>query len=124
MKILGIYNPAYCEILGILNIEVNTRTPCGSTPRLKGFYHSHDGTWNDAWTYEGGIEGPVTIKECADKCLQDCVAIFWSCYREHFCFHYSNRSDIVDANKKFEWRYKAYIKYPGNRVLLKLAVMQ
>ena len=102
-------------MLGILN--KNVFIDCDHTPRLKGFYHSHDGSWNDAWTWNG-IEN-MSIFECANSCLQDCVAFFWGCFRyspipAHFCFHYSNRSDIVDANKEFDWKYKAYIKYPGN----------
>ena len=84
---------------------------CPNSDGLIGFGYSHDGYWNDNYK----IKLQKTLLECADICLQDCVAIFW--YpgdNDNYCWHYSYKADIISANEVLNSNYKAYIKCSGN----------
>ena len=70
---------------------------------LTGFNYSHAGWWkapND-WF------GEATPSECANACMEGCVAIDVGAGD---CYHYKNKEDINDANKVLYDGWKAYIK--------------
>ena len=96
-------------MLEILNIKLIIG--CANSDGLIGFGYSHDGYWNDNYK----AKGSRTLLECADTCLQDCVAIIFAIiFDDNFCLHYSYKADISSANVEFSSDYKAYIKCPGN----------
>ena len=75
---------------------------------LIGFVYSHDGYWSEG--YKQHEEAKTTI-ECAETCLEDCVAFNGN--DNGVCFHYSERSNLVDSNKKEQYGNKAYVKCQG-----------
>ena len=99
---------------------------CENSDGLMGFYYSHNGYWNDGFTYMG----TKTRKECANTCMWrgSCVAIHtWYPYNGTDCYHYNNRADLVSSNEKIDVLAKAYIRCLGTYVLqhcLKFAELQ
>ena len=86
---------------------------CSNPDGVIGFYHSHAGYWYNGYKdgYPGYISmGSQTITECANSCIQGCVA-FNRNYKT--CYHYFESSDLVDAYKINESDNKAYIKCIG-----------
>ena len=86
---------------------------CENSDGLMGFYYSHDGYWNDGKIYQGS----KTKIECANTCLDGCIAISSSDKPDSApCYHYSNRSDLVSRNEDITYLSKAYIKCLGTNV--------
>ena len=84
---------------------------CKNSDGLTGFNYSHVGWWNadNMWF------GKVTPLECANACMQGCVAINTydnSVNIKQLCYHYTNKEDTTDANKMLvdEYPWLAYIK--------------
>ena len=83
---------------------------CKNSDGLTGFNYSHAGYWK-AYVYFG----QTTSLECANACMQGCVAIevFATASMAQKCYHYKNKEDITDANKVPDndgIHSKAYIK--------------
>ena len=79
---------------------------CMNSDELTGFDLSHNGYWFHGKTYQG----TKTVMECALSCLQDCVAIDATPSK---CSHYKNKTDLVNANVRYDSGLKAYIKCAG-----------
>ena len=76
-----------------------------------GFYYSHDGYWSKGYD----VKGSKTKIECANTCLQDCVAFnSYAATGASACYHYSDRSLLISANVRTGSNGKAYIKCLGN----------
>ena len=91
-------------------------TACADSDGLKGFYYSHDGFWAKSVMPGSGYEykGHKTKMECANSCLQNCVAITTSDTSSNgYCYHYSNNARLVIDNQHIVSKYKAYIKCSG-----------
>ena len=88
---------------------------CDNSDGLLGFHFSHNGYWRrDQYIGSMGIQ---TKAECANTCLQNCIALTFSTLGH--CYHYFKRSDLEDANKMKVSESglnspKAYVKCYGN----------
>ena len=73
---------------------------------LMGFDLSHNGYWSNGRTKQGY----KTRVDCANNCLQDCVASDTSA---HECFHYKENNDVASTNDRYDSNFKAYFKCLG-----------
>ena len=99
-------------------------TVCADSDGLKGFSYSHEGYWKKGWHDRGS----KTKTECADTCLQDCVAFVYApdldksydYYNYNYynptghCYHYDKQSNLITENEIVKSPITAYIKCLGS----------